>query len=1208
MWAIEIFVVLAFCQAPERTNATAPQPLTVGTPTVGQLADAQSTARYSFTIRTDDVIELSLDSFDFDARLRVERETGELVGEDDDSGVETDARLVVGPGVEGMLVVVASSKDLFGEFRVALRERLDPDFSHDADVASRVTWRTNAEARAVLTGNERRAARHALERARILERSHQLDPALDALDRCIELASSCSDVIAQLQALTTKGELLDRRGRPELARVSYDSCVQLATKSGDRNLIATALGNLGTYAKDHGDLARAEQCFRQSRDIALELGDTFYAAMLEGNLGRVLRAGGRFTEATSWLESALAVAVDSPNRAAEAALELELGHVYRETSDMSAAVTKYDRARVLYAELGNHEFAAVALIGQSSIQRSLGSYAEARRGFEAALDTARRLSSPKVEASARSELSILDLYEGNYNAAADGFNFERSYRQRIGDPRGVAQATLNLATVHMATGAIEEALDALLISTELSRSIGDVMTEAYALGNLGFAYESLGDLGESLRCHRASLDAFVRNDDVRAEARAHGGLGNTLASMGRLEEAKSHYIDQLHGGQSANDPLSVASALANLGALESRLGNHRAALDSATKASNIFRDRGIRPLLIHSLLVIANSAIATGNADLATSAVLESESLLTLVSKSTLLDQTLLGLRDKYHSIYYATQDLTSLRLAQAGSESETGRSGLAWGFQTAGRWKGNALLTGIAEHRRGGHSAAAIELRTRRKDALAAHSSVLDQIAQSIQLQQPAAMVESLRRQADETLMESEHLADELRRLSPRDASLDLPTGVTFDDVRKHVLGPDDVLVDYVDGESRVYAYCVSQDSADFFDLGTKKEIAAEVDAFLSGITEWDRRASPAAVAASGKALFDRLLAPLLANLGKEPARLVVVPNAMLSVVPFEALVMKPRSTDPRTFAELEFVIDRFDVTYGPSSPVLVELASIGPRTTPGKLLLLADPVYESESITTRSPPAPEPEPEPETASILGRRAPPPSLALGRIEKTRTEAFAIADQLVPSSDDAGLLRIARLRSNRSGSASTDSLDLHVGTAASRDRITTDMREYAVIHLACHGYIDAEVPRRSGLVFSATPQDGGWFTIADALELDLDANLVVLSACQTARGDVRSSEGVESMARAFLYSGARAVVASLWDVGDVAAAETMTRTYAGILRDGRPAAQALLDAKRFVRANSIRRGVGVEVEGRRVDDETGHPNLWAPFIHIGSIR
>jgi CHAT domain-containing protein/tetratricopeptide (TPR) repeat protein len=1202
MWNWELLVALALWQKPGPAVTTETPPLTIGSVVSGRLADAQSTARYHVVIRTGDVIELSLESYDFDARVRVERENGDLVAEDDDSGVETDAKLVVGPGVEGKLVVVASSKDLGGEFDVALREQGTLDTSKHADVVNRVAWRTTAESRAVQSGNVRRGASHALARAQILERANQFEPALGALDRCIELATSCADLKTQLQALTSKGQMLDKLGKPELARASFDSCVELAKQSGDRAMFATSLGNLGTHVRRRGDLGFAEECFRQDRDICLELEDSYGAAMAEGNIGRVLRAAGRADEAAPLLESALAAAVTLHDRAAEAGLALELGHLLFQTGKLSPAITKFARARELYTALGDEFFAAASLVGTSNVQRVRGEYAEARRGFDVALDTARRLSAPSLESVARSGLAILDLHVGNYAAAAEGFEFERAQSQRNGDQAGVARSTLNLATVHIATGATTAALDALLSCLETSRACGFEIGEGLALGNLGFVHETLGDLGESLRCHTASLEFFVRQRDVAAAARAHGGLGNTLASMGRLEEAKSHFIEQLNISQRIGDPLGAASAMANMSGVDLRLGDHRAALDGANKAASVFREHGVRPLLIQPLLVLASSSIVTGDAGSATSALVECEELLSSVSGSALLDQSLLGLRDKYRSIDYASQDLTALRLAEAGSSTNAGRAALDWGFEAAGRWKGHALLSGIAEHRRGAHSAAVIELRTQRNDALAAHSAALDQLAQAIRLEQPAIAIESLRRHADETLSETKRLADELRGLSPRDASLDIPKGVTFDDVRKNVLGPNDILVDYVDGEHRIYAYCVSHDSAEFFDLGTKKEIAADVDAFLSGITERERRAPPATIAATGRALFDRLLAPLLASVGGQPTRLVIVPNGLLSTVPFEALVMNTRRADPVSFADLEFVIDRFDVTYGPSSPVLVELSAIGPRSTPGKLLLLADPIYERES-TTQVAAA-----EPPDQTILGRRSPPPSLSLDRIQKTRSEAFAITDALIAPDDDEVLLALARLRTARSGSARTALLDLHLGADASRDRIATDMREYAVIHLACHGYIDTESPRRSGLVFSATKDLGGWFTIADALELDLDANLVVLSACQTARGGAISTDGVESMARAFLYSGARAVVASLWDVDDAAAAETMARAYDLMLREHKSSAAALLDAKRFVRSNRLARSRPVKTAGESVDAETGHPNLWAPFIHIGLAR
>lgn len=101
---------------------------------------------------------------------------------------------------------------------------------------------------------------------------------------------------------------------------------------------------------------------------------------------------------------------------------------------------------------------------------------------------------------------------------------------------------------------------------------------------------------------------------------------------------------------------------------------------------------------------------------------------------------------------------------------------------------------------------------------------------------------------------------------------------------------------------------------------------------------------------------------------------------------------------------------------------------------------------------------------------------------------------------------------------------------------------------------------------------------------------------MVLSACNTALGAIRAGEGIESLARAFIYSGARAVVASLWQVGDRAAAETMARFYEGYLKKGLPPAQALREAKL-----ALRRGY-VKFPG------STSPASWAPFIWIGLAR
>ena len=136
------------------------------------------------------------------------------------------------------------------------------------------------------------------------------------------------------------------------------------------------------------------------------------------------------------------------------------------------------------------------------------------------------------------------------------------------------------------------------------------------------------------------------------------------------------------------------------------------------------------------------------------------------------------------------------------------------------------------------------------------------------------------------------------------------------------------------------------------------------------------------------------------------------------------------------------------------------------------------------------------------------------------------------------------------------------------------------------------------------IALAVGPQgEDGLLTIRDVLELDLDANLVVLSACDSARGELRMGEGVGSMALAFMYAGARSSIASLWQVEDRTAAETMKLFYEK-LYDGLSPADALRQAKLAVRRAKGTRGVGLE--GHDVSStESAHPFFWAPFIYLG---
>jgi CHAT domain-containing protein len=147
--------------------------------------------------------------------------------------------------------------------------------------------------------------------------------------------------------------------------------------------------------------------------------------------------------------------------------------------------------------------------------------------------------------------------------------------------------------------------------------------------------------------------------------------------------------------------------------------------------------------------------------------------------------------------------------------------------------------------------------------------------------------------------------------------------------------------------------------------------------------------------------------------------------------------------------------------------------------------------------------------------------------------------------------------------------------------------------DVSILHFATHALVDEDRPERSGLALSRGPgPSDGILQTREIYALELQGALVTLSACQTALGREVTGEGLVGLSRAFFYAGARAVTATLWNVGDRSTSDLMEIFYRQIRR-GAPPERALAEAKRTV----LRRG-----SGRR------HPYYWAPFIVMGHTR
>jgi CHAT domain-containing protein len=262
-----------------------------------------------------------------------------------------------------------------------------------------------------------------------------------------------------------------------------------------------------------------------------------------------------------------------------------------------------------------------------------------------------------------------------------------------------------------------------------------------------------------------------------------------------------------------------------------------------------------------------------------------------------------------------------------------------------------------------------------------------------------------------------------------------------------------------------------------------------------------------------------------------------------------------------------------RYTFSYTPSATVLTfERTLRSPRgaVAPRPLLALGDPVYEDLERL----PAPAERRALATRSLreqIGKRGPS---MFAPLPATRAEVNRIAATL-------GVPR--------------DSPDVRLGRAADEhDLKALDLSVYRFVHFATHGVLAGDVPylNQPALVLSQVADlrgEDGFLTMSEVLKLPLRADMVVLSACQTALGREVSGEGVVGLTRAFLYAGSRAAVVSLWPVDDASTAVFMGKFYEHVTRGLAPAA-ALARAKQELRG----------------DGAHGHPFFWAPFVFFGA--
>ncbi|MCT7958531.1 CHAT domain-containing protein, partial [Laspinema palackyanum] len=755
--------------------------------------------------------------------------------------------------------------------------------------------------------------------------------------------------------------------------------------------------------------------------------------------------------------------------------------------------------------------------------------------------------------------------------ALDYFNQSLPVFRQVGDIRGEATTLTSIGLVYSDLGDQQIALDYYNQSLPVFRQVGDIRGEAATLTSIGLVYSDLGDKQTALDYYNQSLPVFRQVGDIRGEAATLNNIGAVYSDLGDKQTALDYYNQSLPVFRQVGDIRVEATTLNNIGAVYSDLGDKQTALDYFNQSLPLFRQVGDKALEATTLNNLAWTKRSQGNLP---EALTDMEAAIALIEDlRTKIDSE--KLRQSYfaqnQNAYEFYIDLL-MELHQQNPDQGYDKQA----FNASERARARTLLEILAEANADIRSGIDPELGEKELNLQQRINATESRRMELLSGEHTPEQANALKQELDTLLRQLDELRAEIRRTSPRYAALTQPQPLTVQQVQQQVLDQDTLLLQYSLGEDRSFLWAVTPDSVEVYELPSRAEIEELGEQFYRLMQNPDYRGESRNITvspnipqinASATQLSQLLLSPVADKLAGK--RLLVVADGVLNFIPFAAL------PTPEQGDELTPLLVNQEIINLPSSSTLAILRQqdAGRTIAPQTVALIADPVFELDDRRVTGQTAVK-------TSDLGRIVVNRSAEtiIGRpipaLPGTRQEAEAIL-ALVP------------------GGGAMSAFDFD----ASRATVTnTDLTQYQMVHFATHGFVSSSNPELSGVVLSLVDEQGngvdGFLRLHDIFNLQLNAQVVVLSACQTGLGDSIRGEGLVGLTRGFMYAGTPRLVVSLWSVDDNATAVLMSKFYGKLLSQGVTPAEALREAQLEMLAS----------------EDWKSPYFWAAFTLQGEWR
>ena len=880
----------------------------------------------------------------------------------------------------------------------------------------------------------------------------------------------------------------------------------------------------------------AIESWEQALVIYREIGNVSREAAAINNLGNVYRTLGQYERAIESIEQALAIFQDIDDVAGVAYSLDGLGTSYLLLGQYERAITCLERALALKQDIGDVAGEAHSLMGLGLVYRSLSQYEQALALLEQALVIFQEIDHAWGEAASIHNLGLVYSFLGEYERAIDFFGQSLDITREIGDVAGVAISLNNLGNAYRNRGEYERAIEFHQQSLAIKREIGDLAGVAGSLNNLANVYFSLGQYERAIEFHQQSLAIQREIGDVVGEAQSLINLANVYFSLGQYEKAIEVYQQSLAIQQTIGDRLGQAKILGNLANVYFSLGQYEKAIEVYQQSLTIQRDIGN---VVGEAVSLNGLGIAYRNLGEYERAIEFHQQSLAIkreigdvagIANSLLnLGNTYLNIGEYERAIEFHQQSLAIQQEIGNVAGIANSLNNLAWAFMQTQNFA-------AAEE----NLFATIELwETLRADLTNDEDkvSIFDTQINSYRSLQRVLIAQNKTEMALEISERGRARAFvELmaQRLQVNSAEAFVPPAPpTLADIQQVARTQNATLVEYSivslrDLSKTLYIWVVQPNG----DIAFRQVNLDGLNISLAELVTESRHAlgvrdaaivveylSPEEIAARQanrlQQLHQLLIEPIADLLPTNPeAPVIFIPHRELFLVPFPAL----------QDANGTYLIDKHTPLTAPAIQVLelTQRRGNGETLRGEEILVVGNPEMPSLSLIPGEPVVP----------------------LSSLPGAEREATIVAELL-----------------------ETEAL---IGSAATETTVRERMDTASIIHLATHGILDEFRGIGSSITLTPDGEADGFLTAEEILEMNLDAELVVLSACDTGRGKL-TGDGVVGLSRSLVTAGVKSVVVSLWQVPDAPTADLMAQFYKN-LQQGLDKGQALRTAMLSIRA------------------------------------